>query len=166
MESGKFALATIILVILLFIPGTVVYRSIKFNQDCGGYLDQAANANTVELAIDRLNRAIDYLEKHNMTSGYTSVLWRTEDENVGFWYRNICACRDELVEVKDMSQLEKSNVLMKVRESLKESTGEHGDKVIIPPGISRFPDNLGFGIFRCIFWLYFVFYWAWVKNNY
>jgi hypothetical protein len=147
---------TLIFVASLVIPACVVVKSIRFTQECGGYLEQAANANTVELAAERLDHAIAYMEQHGLTEGYTSVLWKTEDENIGFWYRNVVACRNELSEAMDLSQLEKSNVLMKVRESLMQNHGEHGDKIIVPPGISRYPHNLGWGIARWAFWLYFL----------
>ena len=79
----------IIVAILLFlascvVPTICVIKSIKFDQRCGGYLKQAADANTVELAANRLDKAIEYIESNSMTEGYTSVLWKTEDENVGF----------------------------------------------------------------------------------
>ncbi len=157
---GKTAFFTFAFIFLLtlIIPVSVVVKSVKFNQQCGGYLEQAANANTVELAKERLDIAIKYIEDHNLTTGYTSVFWKTEDENLEFWYRNIKACRNELEEAMELGQLEKSNVLMKVRESLKESKGENGDKVIIPTGISRYPHNLAWGILRLFFWLYACFF--------
>lgn len=155
MSKTAFFTFGFIFFLTLIIPVCVIVKSVKFDQQCGGYLEQAANANTVELAKERLDIAIKYIEDHNLTTGYTSVLWKTEDENLEFWYRNIKACRNELEEAMDLSQLEKSNVLMKVRESLKESKGESGDKVIIPAGISRYPDNLLWGVLRTFFWLYF-----------
>lgn len=158
MSKTAFFTFAFIFLLTLIIPVSVIVKSEKFNQQCGGYLEQAANANTVELAKERLDIAIKYIEDHNLTTGYTSVLWKTEDENLEFWYRNIKACRNELEEAMDLSQLEKSNVLMKVRESLKESKGENGDKVIIPTGISRYPHNLAWGILRLFFWLYACFF--------
>ena len=144
---------SIFLAILMFFAGLIVpaycvIRSIEFRQECSGYLRQAADANTVELASERLGMAVNYIEEHEMTSGYTSVVWRTEDENVGYWYRNIKACQAELEAAVDGTQLEKSNVLMKVRESLTD-----GEKLTIPHGISRFPYNTLFGILRLVSYL-------------
>ena len=124
-------------------------KSVQFNQQCAGYLKQAADANTVELALERVNMALDYIESHGLTSGYTSVLYRTEDENIEYWYKNIKACQSELEANKNASSLEKSNVLMKVRESLTDN-GEEGTELTIPAGISRYPDNLMWGILRII----------------
>ena len=133
------------IVIALIMPTIMVVKHIQFSQDCGGYLKQAADANSVELAIDRLNIAIDYIEENNLTSGYTSIIYKTEDENVGFWYKNIITCRDELISCINSSQFEQTNTLMKVRESLIDNE-EKGDALTIPSGISRYPNNLGYAI--------------------
>lgn len=155
-----FGIICIVLFIVSFIVPTIcVVRNIKFTQQCGGYLKQAADANTVELAASRLDKAIEYIEANNLTDGYTSVLWKTEDDNVGFWYENIIACRDELrviSEKEDASQLEKSNILMKVRESLLDNKGENGDKITVPKGISRYPYNALFGWLRFLSYLLMV----------
>ena len=147
----KHAICIFILAASMICPLIYIIKSIQFNQNCGGYLEQAANANTVELALDRLDHAVDYIERNNLTSGYTSVLWRTEDENVEFWYKNIKACRDELKivsENENATHLEKSNVLMKVRESLVNDS--ESVQVIVPQGISLYPNNLVWGILRLI----------------
>lgn len=134
---------------LIIGPTVCIVKSIKFMQQCSGYLKQAADANTAELALSRINIAIEYVEDHELTSGYTSAIWRTEDENIGFWYENLKACQEELTRCLDGTQLEKSNVLMKVRESLTDD-GEKGTKLTIPKGISRYPYNLLFGIWNLI----------------
>jgi len=123
--------------------------SIQFDQNCGGYLKQAADANTVELAKQRIDIAVKYMEDKHLTDGYTSVLWRTEGDNVGYWYNNVKACQKELTECQDGSQLEKSNVLMKVRESLTDD-GEKGTELTLPKGISRYPNNAIIGV---LFWI-------------
>lgn len=137
------------LLLSLIVPTIVVVKSIQFNQRCAGYLKQAADANTIELALDRVNLALNYIESHNLTNGYTSVLYKTEDENIGYWYQNIKACQSELQNNLEASSLEKSNVLMKVRESLTDE-GEKGTELTVPPGISRYPNNLLFGILRLV----------------
>lgn len=138
-----------LILISLIVPTIVIVKSVQFKQDCSGYLKQAADASTVELALERLNLALDYIEDHKLTSGYTSVLWRTEDENVGYWYQNLKACQKELEANLGASSLEKSNVLMKVRETLTDED-EDGTTLTIPAGISRYPKNLMFGILRIL----------------
>ena len=140
----------VILILLgLIVPVIWAVKSIEFTQDCKGYLKQAADANSVELAIECLDKAIAYTEVNNLTDGYTSVLWRTEDDNVGFWYKNLKTCRKELEDCKDSSQLEQTNVLLKVRESLLDHTAD-GTVVTLPKGISRYPNNALWGILMWI----------------
>jgi hypothetical protein len=133
--------------ICLFVPSASMY--IDFQQQCGGYLKQAADANTVELAQERLNLAVKYIEAKGYTQGYTSVFVKTEDENIGYWYQNIKACQHELDSALNGSQLEKSNVLMKVRESLTDN-GEKGTELTIPSGLYAYPHNLLLGIIEWI----------------
>ncbi len=152
----------IILAISLIVPTTLIVKSIQFNQECSGYLKQAADANTVELAIERIDHAIGYIEAHDLTSGYTSVLYNTEDENIGFWYNNIKACQKELKGCANGTQLEKSNVLMKVRESLTDEDKD-GTVLTIPDGIYKYPHNLLWSILDFIsllvlIWMCLVFY--------
>ena len=118
-------------------------------------MKQAADANTVELAYERISLALKYIETNNLTYGYTSVLWNTEDENVEYWYKNIKACQKELENCKNASQLEKSNVLMKVRESLTDN-GESGTTLTMPCGIVYYPNNLAYGVWGCISTIIFI----------
>ena len=129
---------------LLFLVwgGVRIVESIQFDQNVEGYLKRAADANTVELARENLTIAVKYLEDKNFTSGYTSILWRTPDEDIGFWYKNLRDALDELHAVRvDASQLEKTNVLMKLRETLLD--GGHGGEteVTAPAGMSVYPNN-------------------------
>ena len=150
MNKNTFSfLITILFIASLITPTVCVVKSIQFKQNCSGYLKQAADANSAELALARLNIALDYIERHGLTDGYTSVLWRTEDENIGYWYQNLKVCQHELSDCLDGTQLEKSNVLMKVRESLTDE-GKDGTGLTIPHGISRYPDNLLLGILRLL----------------
>ena len=141
----KYFIAIFLIVIGLITPVSCTVKQIKFKQDCAGYLKQAADANTAAIALERITKALDYIESNRLTEGYTSVLWTTEDENVGFWYENIMACKAELKACLNSSQLEQTNVLMKVRESLMD-----GEGLTIPAGISRYPNNSVWMIFGWI----------------
>lgn len=154
--------AILLIVLGLIVPISCVVMNIQFNQNCAGYLKQAADANTVELAKERIDLAVDYIEMNALVYGYTSVLWKTESENVEYWYKNIKACQRELEQCKNASQLEKSNVLLKVRESLTDN-GKDGTELILPYGISRYPNNVLLGIMRAFSYILillgcFVFY--------
>lgn len=150
----KYLISIIFIILGAITPTICAIRSIQFTQKCEGYLKNAADASTPDLAIQRLDKAIEYVEKNNLTSGYTSIVYETEDENIEFWYNNMIACRDELVNCKNSTQLEQTNVLIKVRESLIDegSSGQFNGytDVTLPEGISRYPHNLLFLILNCI----------------
>jgi len=136
----KGIIGIVCLVLSLVSPVISAIKDIQFDQRCAGFLKQAADASSVELAERQLNLAIDYVEKVGLTSGYTSVIYKTEDENIDFWYENLKVCQRELAETKGNSTLENTNVLMKLRESLTDNS-ENGTRLTIPSGIYLYPNN-------------------------
>ena len=135
----------------MIVLGFGIIKGIQFDKNCGGYLERAVNANTIEMAVAELDVALNYMEAHNLTHGYTSFVYETPDEDIGFWYKNIKTARAELALIKpDASPLEKSNVLMKLRESLT-ANGESGDRLVVPAGISLHPNNTMYALFLLIF---------------
>ncbi len=135
--------------------------SVQFDRGCGGHLKRAADSNSIELAQKELQLAVDYMELNGLTEGYASVIYQTPDEDVGFWHDNIASSLGELKGTPSTAaSLEKSNVLIKLRETLIDH-GSSGDSITVPAGISRFPNNRLFaflwiisaGIFlACIPW--------------
>lgn len=157
----KKIICIVCFVLALIAPTISIVKDIQFDQRCAGFLKQAADASSVELAERQLNKAIDYIEKNGLTSGYTSVIYKTEDENIGFWYENLKVCQKELAETRGNSTLENTNVLMKLRESLTDEA-EKGTKLTIPAGIYLYPNNAlflvanwisGFVIVAFIIWI-------------
>lgn len=121
--------------------GIYIVCGITFNVNCKGHLKRAADSNTVEMAKQELDVALSYLEKEGLTDGYTSVIYKTPDEDIGFWYSNLKAASEELGTIdSDATILEKSNALMKLRETLLDQ-GEKSETVTVPDGISRYPYN-------------------------
>ncbi len=127
---------------LLFIGLSIfrIYSNITFKQELSGHLKRASDANTVELALSELQTSLKYIEEKNLTSGYTSIMYETPDEDLGFWYANLKASAVELEKSKGGSLLEKTNVLLKLRESLMDD-GAKGDHITFPRGLSIFPNN-------------------------
>lgn len=141
---------------------TVIVRGIQFDRGAEGYLKRAADANTVELAESQLRIAIDYIEVKELTSGYTSVIYRTPDEDVGFWYTNLKTSLEELQALDSTSTvLERSNMLMKLRETLMDD-GERGASITTPPGISLFPMNIGLAFWGIVSFIMMLFGGVWV----
>jgi hypothetical protein len=163
----KLTLAVLFTLSLLVFSGARTVAYINFGRNCEGYLKRAADANTIDLAAKNLEIAIKYADANNLKSGYTSIVYRTPDEDIGFWYENLTASLKELRAVKpEASQLEKTNVLIKLRETLLDQG--QSTSVTAPNGISVYPSNgawaawgfLSF-IFAAVFWV-----WIWVSSDY
>lgn len=135
-----------IIYVLLLLAACAIFgframKSIGFKQNVKGLIKRAADANTIEIANDELTKVINYLEANNLTSGYTSILYQTPEEDIGFWYKNLKAAQNELQNLNSTSALERTNVLMKLRETLLDS-GEKKSKATIPDGLAFYPNNL------------------------
>ena len=135
-------IATIISIIIFtgWFAGRI-YKDIIFGINCNGHLKRAADANTVSIAEKELQTALNYMKANGLTTGYTSILYRTPDEDIGFWYTNLTASLIELQSISaESTQLERSNILMKLRETILDD-GEHGSTITTPSGISIYPHN-------------------------
>ncbi len=135
----KTLLSILLILVSIGIFGTRISKKVVFEQNVKGYLKRAGDANTIELANVELTKALDYLEANNLTSGYTSILWKTPDEDIDFWYRNLKASQRELQTLNSESPLERTNVLMKLRETLLD-VGE-STRVTVPDGLAVYPNN-------------------------
>lgn len=116
------------------------YQSYVYDRECGGYLKRAADASNPVIARESLTKALRYIDDHGLDHGYTSLIWNSPDEDVGFWRRNIAGALAELNALPaTATQLEASNVLMRVREVLV----DQGQSVSVtePDGISIYPNN-------------------------
>ncbi|MFD2562768.1 hypothetical protein [Aquimarina rubra] len=147
----KSIISIILIAVSLVIFGLRISKKIQFKQNVSGYLKRAADANTIELANDELTKVIDYLESNNITNGYTSILWETPDEDISFWYKNLKASQTELQNLKSNSALERTNVLIKLRETLVD-TGER-TRVTVPKGLAVYPNNT---LWSILMWMAFL----------
>jgi hypothetical protein len=141
------------LLALLTVGGFRCANGIQFDRNCSGYLKRAGDANTIEIAEKELVKALDYIEKHDLKDGYTSILYRTPDEDIGFWYTNLHTSLEELKKLPaEVTPLERSNMLIKLRETLLDH-GQGGDHVTIPAGITIYPANL---IYALLCWIFLI----------
>jgi hypothetical protein len=142
MKAVSIAAVVVAVMSFLAFATTRTVCFIAFDRNIGGYLERAAGANTVDLARQNLGVAVEAARNAGYTSGYTSIVYTTPDEDVGYWFTNLSAALSELSTVKpDASMLERSNVLMKLRETL---MGASHTQVIVPMGVSVFPHNAAF----------------------
>jgi hypothetical protein len=135
----KYTIGFGLILLSIFLFGFRISKSVVFKQNVTGYLKRAADANTIELAEIELSRVIRYLEEQELTTGNTSIFWDTPDNEIDFWYQNLKASQKELQNLDSDSPLERTNVLMKLRETLVD-TGEK-TSVTVPDGLSVYPNN-------------------------
>lgn len=150
----KSVIGALLIAFSLVVFGARISKKIQFKQNVSGYLKRAADASTIEIANEELTKVITYLETNNLTSGSTSMIWETPNEDIGFWYKNLKASQNELQNLKSESALERTNVLIKLRETLLD-TGKR-TKVTVPKGLAVYPNNKlwGFLITTALFSLF------------
>jgi len=144
----KFWLTQIVIFGLL-ITSVRIIKSVQFDMHCGSYMTRAANANTIAIAKDQMCIVVAYAESNGLTNGTTAVLWLDPNMDIGYWYNNMKSAYQELCSISpDASSLEKSNMLIKLRESLL-TQGKDGAELDCPDNISLFPNNA--------FWIFILF---------
>lgn len=139
--------------IALALAGARMVREVEFDRGCEGHLENAAHANTIAMAIPEMQLAISYAEAHGLTTGYTSIFYRTPDENVGYWYANLKAATDDLRRIgarSNVSPMEESNVLLKLHETILRSGHKGETTVDVPGGIAAYPRNLAWAVVMVI----------------
>ncbi len=99
-----------------------------FNAEKGykNYLEFAASSPTIERSYEFLEKALSYIEKEGLTEGNTAIIIKTPADDIEIWYEQIKGSRDVLFNIinKDgISQLEKDNALIRVKEVLLNDSG-------------------------------------------
>jgi hypothetical protein len=147
MVLRKMTGSLLLLFSIIFVAWAVVriVASVHFNVNVDGHLKRAADASSVTMAATELKTSLDYMESHGLTSGYTSIVYRTPNEDIGFWYQNVKSAYQELLALdpNKTTSLEKTNVLMKLRETLLNTKDE---SITRPDGISIYPYNAGLAL--------------------
>lgn len=120
-----------------------IIKDVQFDINCTQHIKRAADANTIETAKEELSEAISYAEKNNLTEGTVSIFLNQPKNDIGYWYKNIAEAYTELKNLpENATPLEKTNVLMKLRETLIDEDSE--TSVTIPDGISIYPYNVSY----------------------
>ena len=147
---------TILCIICIIAPiivyGVAIIKTVRMNVNCINYFEMAADANSVEIAEKHLTAGINYLEANNITQGSTGIIFHKPTNNIGFWYENLKSAQEQLIEMnqrENLTELEESNALMKLRETLLDSEGH----VTHPSMISFVPGHSGW-----FFWMIFIWF--------
>jgi len=132
-----------------------VSSSLSFSWNCEEYLKRAADSASPEKCGEELDKAIAYAKDNNLTKGNTGIFFKTPSCDVKFWFENLEKAREALKEVESsgkestVTAMEKSNVLMRVRETLLDSANK-GVEVTLPPRIELYPHVLMLSV---LFWV-------------
>jgi hypothetical protein len=146
----------IVFIIIPFIPWTIsIVKSVQFSRNCLDYLTLAADANSVDIAEKHLTSALDYLEANGLTEGKTHILISSPTKDIGIWYENLKSAQTQLRELKEkenLTEMEESNALMKLRETLLNSNGT----VSYPENISLYPNHIPLFWLNATLWLLWI----------
>ena len=110
------------------------------SSNCINYFEMAADANSVELAEKHLTSGIEYLEENNLTEGNTKIFVYRPTRDIGLWYENLKSAQSQLqklISQEGLTELEESNALMKLRETLLNADGY----VTYPTMITFYPNH-------------------------
>lgn len=152
MKALFIALCIICIIVPLVVYTCGIIKTINMDVNCISYLGLAADANNVDLAEKHLTTAINYLETNNLTAGQTGIIVKNPRNDIGIWYDNLKSAQKQLQELKeeeDLTDLEESNALMKLRETLL-----GGGCVTHPFMISFVPNHVSWFWWMCLIWLF------------
>ena len=156
----SFIFLCIICTIICTIIPIAVYsvagaKAARMSANCIDYFKMAADASSVELAEKHLTSGIEYLETHDLTEGSTKIFIYSPKTDLGLWYENLKTAQSQLQELiarDDLTELEESNALMKLRETL--CSGE--ESVTAPLLISFYPEHASWLWGMALIWLLWV----------
>jgi len=107
-----------------------------------GYLKNASQTDSIPLIKIELKKAMVEIERRGLTSGYTSIIWTTPNDNIGLWYKNLMLLLNQLYYFPDNSSAkEKSKMLMKIKEILIDESKDEKDNLYFPEKVYLFPHN-------------------------
>lgn len=148
-----------IMVICALVPtifyGVAIYKSMQFNVNCYGYLELAADANSIRIAEKHLTTGIKYLEENNLTDGSTGIIFHKPTNDIGLWYENLKSAQTQLQELstqENLTELEESNTLMKLRETLMDASGQ----ITTPDNIPYYPNHAFWFWILTLIWILYV----------
>lgn len=167
MKKLLIILCVICIIIPLIVYGVGIVKTIKFEANCISYFQCAADANSVKIAEKHLTSGINYLEQNNLTSGYTKIFVYRPTNDIGLWYENLKSAQLQLQELskkEELTELEESNSLMKLRETLLDNQGT----VTHPEGVMFHPSYTSYFWTAVFIWMLWVlaFAFGWVAYEY
>lgn len=129
--------------VMLGIWSISVYGSNSYycGRHVSGHIKRAATASTVPIAREELGKALEGARQRDWDYGRTSEFMTLPEYDIGYWYQNLTAAYDELAlaDSPSVSQLEKTNVLLKLRETLTERDNKGNTSAALPEMLYAMP---------------------------
>lgn len=144
-SAGAFMTGVLVIVVAVAVLGIQWYTcEFSLKQQLTTPLSRVAMSSNVQMASENLKDAIDYLERNHLTSGNSSMLFPDKLNDLEYFHTNLLNAQAELnraVANKNMSQLEESNVLLRIKEVVTHhnATGE----VFLPANLEYYPHQWG-----------------------
>ncbi|MFC3813303.1 hypothetical protein [Lacihabitans lacunae] len=135
----KNLLGIVLILICILIYRSRYQKESILNQKVTNNLTKAVNASTKEIASEELTKTLTYLKSKKLTKGFTSIMWKTKNEDIGYWYENLEASKRKLQPQKSANRLENTLALKKLNEAIMD-TGKK-TRPIVPEGLAVYPNN-------------------------
>ena len=152
MKSIFIILCIVCIIVPIIVYGVGFVNTLQMDANCISYFEMAADANSVELAEKHLSSGIKYLEENDLTEGSTKIFISKPTKDIGLWYENLKSTQAQLQKlnaIENLTELEESNTLMKLRETLLNSEGS----VTHPSMISFYPSHISWFWWMMLAWL-------------
>ena len=155
--SGGVVILAFILIAVSILAMVLHYYQTGFSLKQGLQipLDRVVNAPTTSVADSNLADALRYMQENQLTKGNTSYFVKSDKSNdLTYFYNNLLKLQTELkvaVNNKTQSQLEESNLLMRVREVISD-----GGVIKMPANMAYYPNLMGNLILSIISWVILV----------
>jgi len=147
--KGYRLLLVSILLVLPFIGWSITRISLSNHLDntFTYHIDRASATSDIDEAANEMHLAKQYLEKRDMAHGYTSVVWRSEDEDLGVFYGTIVKRSNYLDDLQTIHTRDKT--VFEDMITYTRMTNMKAQEQKVPDGISIYPHNVFF-----VYWFF------------
>ena len=133
------------IITIMYIAGAII-STIYFRVKCETPLRKAALAETIPEAKVNLDKAIQFVEQNQLTTGYSSLFFKEDEYNITKWYATLKSAQSEIdiLYVKGYDQVEELDALIALLIKLTDIPENKqcvflNDIVFVPTGIQFVP---------------------------
>ena len=133
------------IITIMYIAGAII-STIYFRVKCETPLRKAALAETIPEAKVNLDKAIQFVEQNQLTTGYSSLFFKEDEYNITKWYAMLKSAQSEIdiLHVKGYDRVEEIDALIVLLIKLTDIPENKqcvflNDVVFVPTGIQFVP---------------------------